>query len=283
LNGTATATNISTGATTNLNLIDPDAMTHDRNGNLVLNDETQNQLIFVHNPGTASQSQSFLSPTTAALGSINLDETVFPNGTGFLLATDQTTGVIYKVQGPFTAAAYSASPDNGLFGSLDLGTGQLTPIDIGIGNVHGMAFVSAVPEPSSIVPRGSRVLGCDRMVPVSAPECRRLITSDAEPYGTLGHARKTLSECCTSRRMPRTEAESSSGHEVAGARRAGAKSPSSCPLRQKINGSMTARRQSAWSLLRINPRRPSESIRSKPHAGISPTTRHQGCRVPGQH
>jgi hypothetical protein len=157
LKGTATATNISTGATTNLNLIDPDAMTHDRNGNLVLTDETQNQLIFVHNPGTASQSHSFLSPTTAALGSINLDETVFPKGPGFLLATDETTGVIYKVQGSFTAAAYSASPDNGLFGSLDLGTGQLTPINIGIGDVHGMAFVSAVPEPSSIV---LATLGC---------------------------------------------------------------------------------------------------------------------------
>jgi hypothetical protein len=156
LNGTATATNITTGATTNLNLIDPDAMTHDRHGNLVLTDETQNQLIFVHNAGTASQSQSFLNITTQALGSINLDETNFAKGPGFLLATDQTTGVIYKVQGTFTADAYAASPDNGLWGSLDLGTGQLSPIDIGIGAVHGMAFVS-VPEPSSIV---LATLGC---------------------------------------------------------------------------------------------------------------------------
>jgi hypothetical protein len=154
--GNATATNMSTGSTTTLNLIDPDALTHDRNGTLVLTDETQNQLIFVHKPGTTSQSQSFLNITTAALGSINLDETTFPKGPGFLLATDQTTGVIYKVQGSFTDPAYSASPDNGLFGSLDLGTGQLTPIDIGIGNVHGMAFVS-VPEPSSIV---LATLGC---------------------------------------------------------------------------------------------------------------------------
>jgi hypothetical protein len=151
LMGNATATNISTGATTTLNLIDPDAMTHDRNGNLVLTDETQNQLIFVQHPGTTSQSQSFLNITSSALGSINLDETIFPNGPGFMLATDQTTGIIYKVQGSFTAAAYSASPDNGLWGSLNLGTGELTPIDISIGNVHGMAFVS-VPEPSSIVP-----------------------------------------------------------------------------------------------------------------------------------
>jgi hypothetical protein len=156
LMGTATATNTATGATTNLDLIDPDAMTHDRNGNLVLTDETQNQLIFVHHPGTTSQSQSFLNITTAGLGSINLDETNFPNGPGFMLATDQTTGVIYKVQGSFTAAAYAASPDNGLWGTLDLGTGQLTPINIGIGNVHGMAFVS-VPEPTSIVPAA---LGC---------------------------------------------------------------------------------------------------------------------------
>jgi hypothetical protein len=150
--GTASATNTATGATQTLNLIDPDALTHDQQGNLVLTDETQNQLIFVKNPGTAQQSVSFLNTATAALGSINVDETVFPTGSGFLLATDQTTGIIYKVQGPFVSgAAYSASPDNGIFGRLDLGTGAITPTDIGIGNVHGMAFVS-VPEPISIVP-----------------------------------------------------------------------------------------------------------------------------------
>jgi hypothetical protein len=149
--GTATATNISTGGTETLNLIDPDAMTHDPNGNLVLTDETQNQLVFVAHPGTAQQSQSFLNITTPALGSINLDETRFATTPGsFLLATDQTTGIIYKVQGPFVpGTTYSASPDNGLFGSLDLSTGSLTPIDIGVGEVHGMEFVA--PEPFSIV------------------------------------------------------------------------------------------------------------------------------------
>jgi hypothetical protein len=46
--------------------------------------------------------------------------------------------------------AYAASPDNGIFGSLDLVTGAITPIDIGVGNVHGMAFI-ATPEPISVV------------------------------------------------------------------------------------------------------------------------------------
>jgi hypothetical protein len=150
--GTASATNTLMGATQTLNLIDPDAMTHDPHGTLVLTDETQNQLVFVKNPGTAQQSVSFLNTSTSSLGSINVDETTFPTGGGFLLATDQTTGIVYKVQGPFVpGAAYAASPDNGIFGSLDLGTGAITPIDIGVGNVHGMAFV-ATPEPLSAVP-----------------------------------------------------------------------------------------------------------------------------------
>jgi hypothetical protein len=150
--GTAMATNTATGQTQTLNLIDPDALTHDQHGSLVLSDETQNQLIFVKNPGTKQQSVSFLNSSTAALGSINVDETGFPVGSGFLLATNQDTGIIYKVQGPFVpGSAYAASPDNGIFGSLDLGTGAITPIDIGVGNVHGVAFVTS-PEPISAVP-----------------------------------------------------------------------------------------------------------------------------------
>ncbi len=148
--GNALATNMTTGALQDLDLIDPDALTHDQYGNLVLTDETQNQLIFDHNPGTVNQSVSFLNISTPSLGSINTDETGFPTAAGFLLATDEATGIIYKVQGPFVpGAAYAASPDNGIFGSLDLTTGAITPIDIGVDNVHGLAFVS--PEPSSVV------------------------------------------------------------------------------------------------------------------------------------
>jgi hypothetical protein len=49
-NGNAKATDIPTGATTSLNLTDPDSMTIDPRGNIVLDSQADSELIFIRHP-----------------------------------------------------------------------------------------------------------------------------------------------------------------------------------------------------------------------------------------
>jgi hypothetical protein len=55
LYGNATALDTTTNQQVKLNLTDPDSMTIDSQGNLVLDDQADAQLIFLHNPGTPQQ------------------------------------------------------------------------------------------------------------------------------------------------------------------------------------------------------------------------------------
>jgi len=155
LNGNDNATDIPTGNTVALNLMDPDSMTIDPRGNIVLDDQADSELVFIRHPMTNQQTAGVLSITSSATGpggaTITLDDTAFaPNPKAFLLVTDVGTttvvGAIYRIDsGVFgfePGTAYSASDTLGLVGTLNLDNGFVTPIVTGFGSARGLLFVA---------------------------------------------------------------------------------------------------------------------------------------------
>jgi sugar lactone lactonase YvrE len=145
LMGNATATDVTTGAnnaTVTLNEVDPDSLSQDTKGNLVLVNQAGNELVTISNPGTAQQ-----KVTRLAVGS-QLDDTVWATSTkGRLLVVDATTDSTYWLRPPqFTiGTVYTETPDDsgvtGLIAVVDPGTGALAPIALGFEKPTGMLFV----------------------------------------------------------------------------------------------------------------------------------------------
>jgi hypothetical protein len=151
LNGNASATDIPSGNTVTLNLTDPDSMTIDPRGNIVVDDQQDSVLVFVRHPLTDEQTVGRLNITSTATGpggaTITLDDTAFaPHPKAFLLFTDVGAGVIYRIDsGVFgfePGTAYSASDTLGLVGALNLDNGLVTPIVTGLKSARGMLFVA---------------------------------------------------------------------------------------------------------------------------------------------
>jgi hypothetical protein len=151
LSGDASAVNISTGKADTLNLTDPDSLTMDPRGNIVLDSQADSLLVFIRHPLTDEQSVGFLKITSSVTGPasapITLDDTAFaPSPKAFLLLTDVNAGVIYRIDaGTFgfePGTAYSGSDTLGLLGTLNLDNGFVTPIITGFGSVRGLLFVA---------------------------------------------------------------------------------------------------------------------------------------------
>jgi hypothetical protein len=150
-NGNASATDIPTGQTVALNLTDPDSMTIDPRGNIVLDSQADSELVFIRHPLTEEQTLERLNITSSATGpgaaTITLDDTAFaPHPKAFLLVTDVNAGVIYRIDsgtlGFEPGTAYSASDTLGLVGTLNLDNGFVTPIVTGFGSARGLLFVA---------------------------------------------------------------------------------------------------------------------------------------------
>ena len=145
LYGNATATDISTGQRVVLNLQDPDSMTFNSGGDIVLDSQADGELVVVHNPG--SSQTVFRVLLTAGGQSTTVDDTVFPTASsGFMLAADRDGETVYKIAAPFLepGSAYSASDSGGFVGALNFITGELTPVVTGMVSPHGMGFI---PQP----------------------------------------------------------------------------------------------------------------------------------------
>lgn len=164
LNGDAMAVDItpSVGGSPNPNfnmsvplvLTDPDSEATDPNGNLVLDSQADAKLIFIKNPGPA-QSVSVLSLSLfndKDGPSLPVDDTRFvpaapgPTGQLFMLFTD-ASNTTYRLDAPYTVGdAYSCGQNQVM--RLDLTTGHLTPVAVGLGNPaalqdpHGMVFIT---------------------------------------------------------------------------------------------------------------------------------------------
>lgn len=151
LNGDANAVDIPTGMTVKLDLTDPDSLTIDPRGNIVLDSQADSELVFIRRPFTDDQTVGRLSITSSVTGpgnaTITLDDTAFaPNAKAFLLVTDVSGGVVYRIDGGTfgfePGVAYSASDTLGLVGTLNLDNGVVTPIVTGFGSARGLLFIS---------------------------------------------------------------------------------------------------------------------------------------------
>ena len=165
-NGNGSATNVLTGATDTLNLQDPDSMTFDIDGNLILDSQADGELVIVQHAGQKCQ-QAFVVPLTypvsGVLTPLMADDTAFVSSNqGFLIFADKNLQTVYKVTAPFfvVGAAYTAFQNDagtqGFVGRTDLTSGVSTPIITGLGNPGGMAFIPSVidelPEPNLTCP-----------------------------------------------------------------------------------------------------------------------------------
>jgi hypothetical protein len=145
LMGNAPGFDARTGAPLTLNLVDPDSLTTTPHGGLALSNQSSDQVILIDKPGTAEQ-KAFVLPVTSPTGvSLSVDDSLFPKSRrGFLLVTDQSAGIVYKVQSDSPlrhGTVFSAALDAGILGELDLDSGVLTPVVTIIAHPRGLAFV----------------------------------------------------------------------------------------------------------------------------------------------
>jgi hypothetical protein len=140
------------GKAVTLNLQDPDSMTSDPFGDLLLDSQGDSELILVRQPGTENQTVLQI-PLSSPLGTPQLDDTIFiPPRDGLLLVADTPANTVYAIQRVqfVPGVAYSAgvgAPSNsaangvGFVGVLNPETGFLTPIASGFQSPHGMAYI----------------------------------------------------------------------------------------------------------------------------------------------
>jgi hypothetical protein len=150
LNSTFVGVNLATGATASTTISDSDSLILDPAGDLVLTGEADQEIVFVHNPGTVNQTESFVS----LLGTGGQPITGFPDDTAFPTATSGTFFVADTGANTVYALAASGLTPGSVyvdvgteFGVLDTSTGIVTPLFTGV-SPHGVVFVAS-PEPAS--------------------------------------------------------------------------------------------------------------------------------------
>ena len=163
LNSGVTGTNLATGTTGTTAIGDPDSLILTPNGDLALTGEADKQIVFIHNPGTSSQSASFLSllGTNGAAVSGSPDDTVYANSSrGFVYLADTGANIVYRLTATGLTPGSAYVDVGSEFGSLNLATGVVTPIFTGV-SPHGAQFVaSTVPEPSSFLYLAGGLIAC---------------------------------------------------------------------------------------------------------------------------
>jgi len=141
LMGNTSATDLTTHHTVTLNEVDPDSMYITPQGDLMLDNQGGGEIVLVHNPGATGQTVSRLPMGT------QVDDTVWATSAqGHILVSDHGGNAVYAIRGTFTTGtAYSSAPGDsgvaGFVGSLDLTSGTLKPVVIGLSSPGGMAFI----------------------------------------------------------------------------------------------------------------------------------------------
>lgn len=141
LMGNASATDTVAKAPTTLNLTDPDSMTLDPNGNLVLVSQGDSALITIANPGAANQTVS-----TTPIGNQQDDTVWATSNAGRLFVADAGKNAIYTIKwaGPKGTVFTEAPNDSGVVGfvgTIDLATGFITPLSTGWTKPTGLVFL----------------------------------------------------------------------------------------------------------------------------------------------
>ena len=160
LAGQAEAIDIPTGNTVQLNLQDPDSMTVDPLGNIVLDSQGDQMLLIVSNPGASNQRVLRVPLTIQSSGApaaVEVDDTNFATSSqGFILFADKGLNTVYKLSSAafVPGVAYTAADGAMAVGALDLSSGVITPIVTGLSNPGGLVFVDTS-TPFALDPPGS--------------------------------------------------------------------------------------------------------------------------------
>jgi hypothetical protein len=145
--GDATAIDIPTGQSVQLNLQDPDSLTLDPAGDLVLTSQADHELILVVSPDTVGRQVLHLAVTYQAMSGptpVEVDDTAFAtSSTGFILFADKGANTVYRLTtNAFVPGTVYSSANSGPFvGTTDLTSGVITPIVTGVSNPGGLIFV----------------------------------------------------------------------------------------------------------------------------------------------
>lgn len=142
LMGNASATDLIANSKVTLNEVDPDSLTVDTKGDLVLVNQAGNELVLISNPGTSQQKVSRIP-----VGS-QLDDTVWATAAqGRLMVVDGGENSTYWISASHFVVdtIFTQTPNDsgvaGLVGVVDPSTGIVTPIIIGFSKPTGMIFV----------------------------------------------------------------------------------------------------------------------------------------------
>lgn len=143
----AAATDLPTGQSVTLNLQDPDSMTLNPLGDIVLDSQADQMLIIVSHPGTKMQQVlrlplSYQGPN--GLTRVETDDTVFATSAqGYILFADKDLNEVFKLsRAAFSPGqAYTAADGGPFVGALDMTSGIVTPVVTGLSGPGGMQFV----------------------------------------------------------------------------------------------------------------------------------------------
>jgi hypothetical protein len=140
---------------------DPDSMTRDPAGELVLDNRSDDSLYIVRNSNAAKP--LLRVPLTLADSPVEVDDTIFTysltsaesSTAGTIYITDTAANIIYTLTKPYFPSneVYTAANVANDVGLVDLNTGVVTPVVTGFAGIHGMAFS---PTPVAIVSTTSR-------------------------------------------------------------------------------------------------------------------------------
>ncbi|HEY2528813.1 MAG TPA: hypothetical protein VGJ20_12840 [Xanthobacteraceae bacterium] len=144
-----TGTNLVTGQTNQLlPITDPDSLKLLPNGELLLTGEADGAYIFVKNPGTTHQTESFVTLPTGDVP----DDAIMPSsrsGTFYISNQGGNDIISVEVSGLNTKDLYAditAGPDANELVQIDPRTGVVTPVVTGLNDPHGLAFVPSRPD-----------------------------------------------------------------------------------------------------------------------------------------
>lgn len=143
----ATATDLPSGQSVTLNLQDPDSMTLNPLGDIVLDSQADQMLIIVSHPGTKLQQVlrlplSYQGPNGPT--PVETDDTVFiTSPRGYILFADKGLNEVFKLsRAAFSPGqAYTAADGGPFVGALDVASGTVTPVVTGLSGPGGMQFV----------------------------------------------------------------------------------------------------------------------------------------------
>ena len=156
LNSQFTGLNVVTHQMVSDTIMDSDSLVLTPKGDLALTGEADQQIVWIHNPGSVNQSESFIQIVN---NTGKLDDTAYiTTRSGYFLMTDTGANIVYKINASGLTPGSVYVDIGNEFGILDLTTGNVTPILMGV-SPHGLEFVPT-PEPSTLASMLGGLLIC---------------------------------------------------------------------------------------------------------------------------